>query len=132
MATVDSKSTPPVKEKTLEERMLDFQERQLRIQEAQVKVQEQQLKQTEDKNKKSPAAVSVFNPQGQKDHPMPALKCEVWMPWQQTPALHAFTWEEVELLNQIAGRLERKENGTFKIELNNGDVETVVVVPVIN
>ncbi len=96
------------------------------------KVQDAQLKALEAKSKKSPAAVSVFNPQGQKDYPMPALKCEVWMPWQQTPALHGFDWEEVELLNLIAARCERKEGTTFQIELNNGDVETVVVVPVIN
>ncbi len=130
MANVEK--PPVVKEKTLEERMLEFQERQLRIQEDQVKVQQAQLKQTEAKSKKAPALVSAFNPQGEKDHPMPRLACEVWMPWQQRPADHAFTYEEVELLNQLAGRLERKEPGTFQIELNNGDIETVIVVPVIN
>ncbi len=125
MAKTQDISDPVVREKTLEERMLDFQERQLKIQEAQVKVQQDQLKQTEAKSKKSPALVSAFNPQGQKDHPMPPLKCEVWMPWQQTPALHAFTYEEVELLNRL-------QPGEYKIELNNGEIETVAVVGQIN
>lgn len=123
-----AKETTPMKDpqdKTLEERMLDFQERQLRIQEAQVKVQEQQLKQTEAKSKTAPALVSAFNPQGQKDYPIPALKCEVWMPWQQTPALHGFDYEEVELLNRL-------EPGSYDVELNNGDIEHVAVVGVTN
>lgn len=108
-------------EKSLEERMLEFNERQLAIQEGQLKVQQAQLKQTESKNKQSPALISAFNPQGQKDYPIPPLKCEMWIPWPQTPAMHGFDFEEVELLNRI-------EPGEFKVELSNGDIETVVVI----
>lgn len=109
------------KEKTLEERMLDFQERQLRIQEGQLKVQQDQLKQTASKSKAAPHLISAFNPQGQKDYKMPALKCEVHIPFPQTPALHGFDYEEVELINQI-------EPGDFTIELLDQTPQKVIVV----
>lgn len=109
------------KEKTLEERMLDFQERQLRIQEGQLKVQQDQLKQTESKSKAAPHLISAFNPQGQKDYPIPQLKCEVHMPWSQTPALHGFDYEEVELINQI-------QPGEYTIDLLDDTPQKVHVV----
>jgi hypothetical protein len=113
------------KEKTIEERMLEFQERQLAIQEGQLKVQQDQLKQTESKSKKSPALVSAFNPQGQKDYPMPALKCEVFMPFSQAPGTHGFDYEEVELINRI-------QPGEYRIEMKDESILTVTVVGPIN
>lgn len=111
--------------KTLEERMLDFQERQLAIQEAAVAVQKKQLQQTAPKSNTAPPEISVYNPRGQKDFPMPVLKCDVWMPWQQTPTLHGMDREEVELMNLL-------EPGEYDIEMNNGDTERLVIVGQIN
>jgi hypothetical protein len=120
------------REKSIEERMLEFQERQLAIQERQLRAQEaqagiqsEQLKQTAKKNLASPPLVSAFNPQGEKDYPMPRLKCEVWMPWPQTPAFHAFDWEEVELINLV-------EPGEYTIRLNNDELCPVVVIGTVN
>ncbi len=116
------------KPKSAEERMLDIQERQIALQEEAVKTSKAQLRQTQQKSNASPPLVSAFNPQGEKDYPMPRLKCEVFMPFSQTPQNHGFDREEVELLNLLidAG------GGEFDVELNNGDMEHVVVTATIN
>lgn len=45
--------------------------------------------------------ISVFNPRGEKDYPMPALVCEIWAPWKIHPAYHGLDREEVELFNLL-------------------------------
>lgn len=88
-------------------------------------VQREQLKQTKEKSNKASPKISVFNPQGEKDYPMPRLKCDVFVPWRNTPEMHGFDWEEVELFNLL-------EPGEYPVELNDGAVITVNVVGVRN
>lgn len=45
--------------------------------------------------------VSHFNPRGEKDFPMPPLKCEIHAPWKIHPAYHGLDREEVELFNLL-------------------------------
>lgn len=87
---------------------------------ANTEVQKAQLKQTAPRSNAAVPKISVFNPQGEKDYPMPDLKCEI-QPWNQTPAFHAFTREEVELLNAL-------EPGRFVIDLNDGSTIVCEVV----
>lgn len=116
------------KDLSLEERMIRFQERQLDIQERQLKVQEAaagvqaaQLKQTAPKSNVAVPKISVFNLRGEKDYPMPALKCEVVAPFPSTPTLHAYTREEVELINLV-------EPGVYNVELTDNSLATLNVV----
>lgn len=76
-------------------------------------VQREQLKQTRNKNNARAPEVSVYNPQGQKDYPMPELACEVLMPWPLRPTQHGLTYEEVELMNRI-------KPGEYVLELLDG------------
>lgn len=104
------------KEPTMAEVMAmfaDIQKQNLENQKAQIGVQQEQLKQTKKRSNVSPPMISCFNPQGEKDYPMPRLKCEVWMPWIEHPNYHGNTWEEVELLNLI-------EPGEYTVTLNDG------------
>jgi hypothetical protein len=117
---------------SIEERMLALQERQLAIQEAQaqaqlaaVEVQKEQVKQTRRKSNAVAPGISAFNPRGQKDYPMPELKCEIYAPWKMTPTLHSLDREEVELFNLL-------EPGDFTVELNDGARAEVCVVGVRN
>jgi hypothetical protein len=119
---------PTEKELTMEERMLRFQERQLEIQERQLALQEgnahvqkEQLKQTARKSNQFGPHVSIFNPQGEKDYPMPALKCEVEIGFPQTPQAHGFDYEEVELINLL-------EPCETTIELNDGTIIPACIV----
>lgn len=105
----------------LQERNADLQERQLVVQEAAAGVQAAQLKQTAPKSNAAGPKISAFNLRGEKDFPMPALKCEVVAPFASTPTLHAYTREEVELLNQI-------EPGVYEVELADQSVATLNVV----
>lgn len=121
------------KEQTVEERMLAFQEKQLEIQERQLKIQEQsvgvqkeQVKQTRRRSNQSGALRSPFNPRGDKDFPMPDLKCEMWIPFKITDAhTGGLDREEVELLNLL-------EPGEYTIEMNDGATQKVCVVGVSN
>lgn len=65
--------------------------------------------------------ISAFNPRGQKDYPMPELKCEILAPWLLKPGLHGCDREEVELFNLL-------EPGEFTLELHDGSRRTVCVV----
>lgn len=85
------------------------------------KVQEAQVKQLAPKSNTIAPKVSVFNPQGEKDYPMPELKCEFYMPWQQKPGMHGCDWEEVELLNLL-------EPGEFRVELLDGSTAPLTIV----
>lgn len=84
-------------------------------------VQKLQLKQTEKRSLTQGPTISVFNPRGQKDFPMPELKCEIHAPWQSKPGLHAFTREEVELINLL-------EPGRYPVDMVDGSSITVNVV----
>jgi hypothetical protein len=113
----------------LEERRLANEERTLALQEAALKVQQAQLKQTAPKSNAMGPGISVYNRRGEKDFPMPRLKCEVYCPWQITPELQEsspqLTREEVELFNLI-------EPGDYTIEMNDGTSQALCVVGVIN
>jgi hypothetical protein len=54
-------------------------------------------------NPSNPVAphISVFNPRGEKDHPLPRLKCEIHAPWKMHPEYHGLDREEVELFNLL-------------------------------
>lgn len=83
-------------------RLVALQEEQLKVQEANQRVQAEQLKQTKVKSNKLGPHVSPFNPRGEKDHPMPELKCEFWAPHKMTSAeIGGLTREEVELINLL-------------------------------
>jgi hypothetical protein len=84
------------------------------------RVQASQLKQTAPRNNAQGPRTSPYNPRGEKDYPMPTLKCEMHMPFPSSPANHPFDREEVELLNLV-------EPGKYGIELNDGSVRFVVL-----
>lgn len=84
------------------------------------RVQAAQLKQTAPRNNAQGPRISPYNPRGEKDYPMPTLKCEMHMPFPSSPAIHAFDREEVELLNLV-------EPGKYAIELNDGSVRIIVI-----
>lgn len=88
-------------------------------------IQREQLKQTAAKSLKRGPNISVFNPRGEKDFPMPTLKCEVYAPWKMSPMLHSLDREEVELFNLL-------EPGEYVGELNDGTTVPVNVVGVRN
>lgn len=104
-----------------QERQLEIQERQLKVQEAATGIQAAQLKQTAPKSNAAGPKISVFNLRGEKDFPMPQLKCEVIAPFPSTPTLHAYTREEVELLNLL-------EPGVYQVELTDQSVVALNVV----
>ena len=99
------------------------------MQEAAVGVQRDQLKQTAPKSLQQPPNISPFNLRGQKDFPMPRLKCEVYAPWKIDPNLQESSpqldREEVELFNLL-------EPGERTIELNDGSRLACTVVGVTN
>ena len=101
--------------------MAQVMARLVAIQESNNLVQKAQLKQTAPRSNQQHPKVSVYNPQGDKDYPMPALKCDVHMPFPQRVNDHGMDWEEVELMNLL-------EPGTYKVELNDGAVVTVNVI----
>lgn len=74
-----------------------------------------------DPSNKSAPLISVLNPRGEKDFPMPRLKCEIWAPWRSRPEDHGLDREEVELFNLL-------EPGEYVIELVDGSQQKVVVL----
>jgi hypothetical protein len=113
---------------SLEERQLANEERQLAIQERQIALQEEALKvsRAHEKlaRKKSldyPPMISPFNPRGEKDFPMPDLKCEIHAPWSMKPGLHGNDREEVELFNLL-------EPGEYQVELLDQTTVTLCVL----
>lgn len=114
--------------KTVEERQLElaerqqaFAERQLAIQKEQLGVQKAQLQQTRKRSNEQGPDISRFNPRGQKDYPMPELKCEIMAPWSMKPGLHGLDREEVELFNLL-------EPGEFSIDMTDGTTRKASVV----
>ena len=95
------------------------------IQDNQTRVAREQLKQTRRRSNDSGPTRSVFNPRGQKDYPMPELKCEVIMGFQQKPGLHGLDREEVELINLL-------QPGQYTIVLNDDSTMIVCVVAQVN
>lgn len=91
------------------------------IQEGNQAVQKAQLKQTAPRSNQSGPKISAFNPRGEKDYPMPVLKCEVHMPFPQTPNAHGFDREEVELMNQVVP-------GEYPVELNDGSILKINII----
>lgn len=79
------------------------------------------LKRTAPKSNTASPQISAFNPRGQKDFPMPDLKCEVHMPFPQRPTMHGFTREEVELMNLV-------EPGDYVIEMADGSTQKVSII----
>ena len=62
----------------------------------------EQLKQTRPKSNLQPPNISVFNPRGEKDFPMPALAFDVLAPWPMSKGkYHPMTVEEVTLMNRV-------------------------------
>ncbi len=76
-------------------------EQQRVIAEKNREIQHAQLEQTRKKSLTSPPKISAFNPRGEKDFPMPRLKCEIFAPWKMTPEIHSLDREEVELFNLL-------------------------------
>jgi hypothetical protein len=75
-----------------------------------------------DPSNKSGPNISTLNPRGEKDFPMPKLKCEIWAPWRSRPEDHGLDREEVELFNLL-------EPGEYVVELVDGTPHKVVVIP---
>lgn len=113
----------------IEERRLANENRTLELQEQGLRVQKAQLEQTKPKSLAQPPNISPFNLRGQKDFPMPRLKCEVYCPWKIDPNLQESSpqldREEVELFNLL-------EPGERTIELNDGSRLACTVVGVVN
>jgi hypothetical protein len=86
-------------------------------------VQKAQLKQTAPKSNASVPLRSPFNPRGEKNFPMPLLKCDVYCPWKMTPTYHSLDREEVELFNLL-------EPGEYPVEMVDGSTTRVHVVGV--
>lgn len=83
-------------------RLVALQEEALKVQKINQEVQSEQLKQTKVKSNKLGPHVSPFNPRGEKDYPMPELKCEFWAPHKMVNAdIGGLTREEVELINLL-------------------------------
>lgn len=93
----------------------------IEIQRGNQEVSREQLKQTKNRNNAQPPLISVYNPQGEKDFPMPKLEREVLMPWSERPGIHTLTWEEVELMNMI-------RPGEYVVELLDGTPVQVCVL----
>jgi hypothetical protein len=84
-------------------------------------VQKAQLKQTAPKSNAMGPNISCYNPRGDKDFPLPMLKCEFWAPWRESPTYHSLDREEVELVNLL-------EPGQYSIELTDGSPVQVSIV----
>lgn len=135
--------TDDEKDLTLEERQLRFQERQLELeerrlaneertlalQEAALGVQKAQLKQTAPKSLQQPPHISPYNLRGQKDFPMPRLKCAIYAPWKIDPNLQEsspqLTREESELFNLL-------NPGVHTVKMNDGSRAACTVVGITN
>lgn len=88
-------------------------------------VQKAQLKQTAKKSNEVGPDRSPYNPRGEKDFPMPILKCDVFAPWKMSPTYHPLDREEVELTNLL-------EPGDYLIELTDGSMCPLTVLGIKN
>lgn len=116
------KADKAVEELTTEERLLRIQERQLELQERALGVQQAQIKQTAPKSNTQAPKISAFNPRGEKDFPLPPLKCDIFLPFKLSPLLHSLDREEIELLNRLT------PSDDYVIDLSNGDQQHICVV----
>lgn len=110
---------------TTEDRLAAALEALARIQLGNQDVQRKQLKQTAPRSNSATPKISAFNPRGEKDNPMPELKCEINHPYPSRPHLHGLTREEVELWNLMVP-------GAYMVELNDGTLQPVLVTGAIN
>lgn len=107
-------------------RLADLQAQQVQIARDANIVQTQQNKQTKRKSNDFGPLISPFNPRGEKDFPMPALKCEIWYQFKMTPDFpHALDREEIELMNLITP-------GTYTILMNDEQPQVICVTGKMN
>lgn len=92
------------------------------IQEAGVGVQAAQLKQTAPKSNASPPKISVYNPRGEKDFPMPRLKCAITFGFTLRPEQHSLDREEVELFNLL------EPSDDYTVEMLDGTQQRICVI----
>jgi hypothetical protein len=113
------------KEKSVDERLLAILEAQQQASQAQATMAQATAKRLAPKSLEvgEIAQRSAFNPRGEKDYPMPRLKCEVFAPHPIQPNSHGCTREEVELFNLL-------EQGSYPIKLND-DADCIVAVTTI-
>lgn len=128
--TLPDKPMPPTdREPTMAEVMLMFaklqregQEQIATLMRGQQDVAREQLKQTRVKSNGSAPGISPFNPRGEKDYPLPELKCEAWLPHKITSAaLGGLTREEVELFNLL-------EPGEYTIRMVDQQPQIILAV----
>lgn len=112
-------------EATPEPTMMQLMAQLIAIQSKGQEVQQAQLKQTKRRSNDFGALRSPFNPRGDKDFPMPPLKCDIYAPWKMTPEIHSLDREEVELFNLL-------EPGDYTIEMADGAMQPVCAVGVRN
>lgn len=97
-----------------------------KIQVSNNEVQRAQLKQTAPKSNSAHPNISVYNPRGEKDFPMPDLKCEINAPFPLRPnGQHGLDREEVELFNLTMP-------GTYMVELNDGSLQPLLITGRVN
>lgn len=76
--------------------------------------------------------VSAFNPEGERDHPRPALRRKTFMSPGMELVANELTVKEIEILNAIEHPLEAR-NGSWRAELKrtatDGTQELHIVVP---
>lgn len=96
-------------------------DRLISVQQESQAVQKTALAQNAPKSWTQVPNISPYNWRGEKDYPMPKLKCEINAPFPLLPELHSLTREEVELFNLLVP-------GTYRIELVDGSTQIVNVV----
>jgi len=118
------------------DRLARISEQQAEQQASNHLLQREQLKQTRRKSNQAAPLASVFNPRGEKDFPMPKLKCEVLMPFPQRVELHGLDREEVELMNvlidDVRTKVLNKEAPVYSVDLNDGSAVQLCIEPVFN
>ncbi len=121
-----AKTSDTVEAPTTEERLANALEALARIQSGNQDVQRAQLKQTAPKSNASHPKISVYNPRGEKDYPMPDLKCEINCPFPLRPnGQHGLDREEVTLFNLTMP-------GSYTIELNDGSLMPLLITGRVN
>lgn len=124
----DALETPtPVKVLSVDERLLAILEAQQKASESQSVMAQATAKRLAPKSLEIAeiSQASAFNPRGERDFPMPRLKCAVYAPWKLDPNHHSCTREEVELYNLLTP-------GVYAITLNDGMPAKVEVEAALN
>jgi len=94
----------------LMERLVAVMERVASGQQASSTATAEAIRRSQDPSNPFAPNVSVFNPRGERDHPRPALKCRMFLPWEAE--VESLTREEIELLNLL-------EPGEYFIKRND-------------